>query len=117
MTATTEFNPYRTEAEQREIDEARELRKSVASTNSKNDLAWLLSGKRGRRELRRQLREAGVIVGRSVSPSFRGNYGEMCRGADARDQAARTLSGMLAALAFGEIPAESVQLLIAETDA
>lgn len=107
---------YRPES-QAEREDEKQLRESVAATNARSDLVWLLSGKRGRRIVRQQLREAGVSIGQTVSSSFQPNYGLMCFQGPQRDRALRLLADITALLASGELPQESVQLLMSETDA
>lgn len=99
--------------ERREVERRR--RAEAASENSDRDIAWLLSGLRGRRIVRRQLREAG-IAGGSISSSFHSNYGQMCFNEGLRVKGLQLFSKITKLLASGEIPLEDFKLLMSETD-
>jgi hypothetical protein len=96
-------------------DEDRRMRASVSLENENGDISWMLSGKRGRRIVRRQLREAGITAG-AVSSSFHSNYGQMCFSEGLRVRGLQVLSKITQLLASGEIPFESFQLLMMEKD-
>jgi len=114
MTASTEHDPFDLDA-QAAREEDRRLRDSVAADNQKDDLVWMLSGRRGRRIVRRQLREAGAMPG-SISSSFHSNYGQMCFNEGLRVKGLQLLSRLTQLLVHGEIPFENFQLLFMETD-
>lgn len=111
---TPDFDPLDLEAAQQREEDAR-LRTRVAADNERDDLVWQLSGKRGRRIVRRQLREAGVAAG-AVQSSFHSNYGQMCFNEGLRVRGLELLSKITQLLASGELPLESFQLLMKETD-
>jgi hypothetical protein len=96
-------------------EEERTLRAQAAAQNERGDLVWMLSGKRGRRDVRRRLRSSGVFAG-EVSSSFHSNYGQMCFNEGLRVRGLELLSKITQLLASGELPLEHYQLLMTETD-
>lgn len=85
-----------------------------------DDAVWLASGPRGRRIIRRVLRDANIDIGaaRIVTsfPVHSGNYGQMCFAEGARARALNILVELMRALATGELKLESWQLLVMERD-
>jgi hypothetical protein len=111
---TGDHDPFDLDAQEAR-EEDRRLRERVAADNEKDDVVWMVSGRRGRRTLRRQLREAGALPG-SISSSFHSNYGQMCFNEGLRVKGLQLLSKITQLLVHGEIPFEHYQLLFTETD-
>jgi hypothetical protein len=109
-----EHDPTDLDGQQERADARREHAKVVAD-NSDDDIVWLLSGLRGRRCVRRQLRDAGVSLGQ-IGSSFHSNYGQMCFQEGLRVRGLQLFSSITRLLASGEIPLESFQLLMKESD-
>lgn len=116
MATQTELHPGFPEArEQRELEERQ--RAIAASLQRREDLVWLLQGRRGRRKVRRQLSDAGFDVGSDVvQTSFDRHHGQMCFNEGLRLEALRLIWPLLRLAALGELPEESLQKLFTETD-
>lgn len=96
-------------------DEDRRLRAKVAAENDDEDTIWEVSTPRGRRSIRRQLREAGVSAG-NITTSFHSNYGQMCFNEGLRVRGLQTYSRIVRLVSEGRIPLEHLQLLLKEND-
>lgn len=96
------------EGQQREIAVAIEKR---------DDLVWMLSGRRGRRSVRRSLREAGFNPASDVISSVLDrHHGQMCFNEGHRTQGLQMIWPIMRLLASGELPIESFRKLMQETD-
>lgn len=100
-----------------ERDDQRRQRAIAVALETRGDLVWLLSGRRGRRKVRRLLQEAGFDVSRDeVSSVFDRHYGQMCLDEGKRAQGFQMIWPIMRLLASGELPRESFEKLMTETD-
>lgn len=118
MTATqTEHRPtFPEEGLAREAEQER--REIAAALEKREDLIWKLSGPRGRRDLRRQLCEAGFYAWRDeVDSTFNRHHGEMCKAEAVRNEALQLIWPIMKLVASRDIPFDSFQkLMMKETD-
>lgn len=116
MATQTEFDP--TDLEGREArDEERRQRAISVALQKREDLIWLLSGRRGRRRVRRQLREAGFDISRDeVSTVFDPHHGRMCFHEGLRTLGLQLIWPIMRLVASGELPFDSFRDLMTEID-
>ena len=103
---------------QEERSEELQRRAAAVDIERRKDLVWMLSGRRGRRELRRLLREAGFRMESDVvSTVLDRHYGVMCFQEGLRARGMQLIWPLMRLLASGELPYESFRQLMTETDA
>jgi hypothetical protein len=96
-------------------DEDGQQRKVAAAIEKRRDLVSKLSGRRGRREVRRELREAGFDVSSdAISTVLDRHHGQMCFNEGLRTKALQQIWPIMRVAASGELPFESFQKLMTE---
>lgn len=115
-TPAVDWDP--TDFEGKEQRDREVLQRAIAvGLEERNDLVWLLSGRRGRRRVRRLLREANFRVESDlVSSVLDRHHGTMCFKEGHRTQALQMIWPIMRLLASGELPFESFKKLMTETD-
>ncbi len=89
----------------------------VAASLQRDTLVWLLEGRKGRREVRRQLLEAGFDVFSDLVPTvFDRHYGEMCTRESFRAPGVQLIWTLMRMLATGELPRDPFVQLMTESD-
>lgn len=77
----------------------------------------MLSGPKGRRDVRRQLREAGFHTRSDDAPVvLNRHHGEMCFSEGLRSRALQKIWPIMRMLASGELPLDHFNKLMTETD-
>ena len=113
----SEHDPYESPEAKATREAAQQHQREAVATAVSEDAVWLTSGPRGRRIIRRALRDAGIdIMAARIGSSFHANYGQMCFHEGTRARAFGLLVQLLRALATGEMKPESWQLLLMEKD-
>ena len=116
MTQTLDYDPTDLDGLS-ERDLERRQQAIAAELEEREDLVWLLSGRRGRRKVRRQLREAGFDISRdAVNTVFDRHHGQMCFHEGLRVRGLQLVWPIMRLLASGELPIESFRLLMTESD-
>lgn len=115
-TPAVDYDPTDLRGQEERADE-RKRRAIAAALEEREDIVWLLSGRRGRRKVRRLLAEAGFDVSRdTVRTVFDRHHGQMCFHEGLRTQGLQTVWPILRLLASGELPFESFRKLMTEND-
>jgi hypothetical protein len=116
MAIQTDYDPVDL-AGQAEREDQRRQRVLARTLVQRRDLVWLLSGRRGRRTLRRELRAAGFDIAHDeVASVFDRHHGQMAFQEGLRFSALRLLWPIMRLLASGELPFESFRDLMIEED-
>ena len=101
-------------AEQREAERQRELYREAAER--RDHIKWMLSGERGRREMRRQLSATGFDVTIPFAPDlFDRHAGEMARNVGLSAPGLQLIWTLLLMAARGDVPFSQFQALFTET--
>jgi hypothetical protein len=112
-----QHDPFETEEERQVRAETAAAKRAAAAEVVTDDVVWLASGPRGRRIIRRALREAGIdVMAARIGASFNPNYGQMCFYEGTRVRAFQLLVELMRALANGSLKLELWQLLMTERD-
>lgn len=116
MAVQTDYDPVDLDGrEARDLE--RRQRNIATATAERADLVWMLSGRRGRRAVRRQLREAGFDVSRDgVQTVFDTHHGRMCFHEGLRTRALQLIWPIMRLVASGDLPLDSFRKLMTETD-
>lgn len=100
-----------------EREAERRRQKLIAGAAEDDDLIWLLSGRKGRRVVRRQLIDAQAWpMDEAIATSFIANYGAMSFHEGQRSRAFPLLGRIVRLTASGGLPFDSFQKLFMETD-
>lgn len=114
MVVETEYDPTDL-AGQAERDAQRRQLAVAQDVRRRGDLVWLLSGRRGRRRVRRELREAGFdIRSDNVQTILDRHHGAMCFREGLRIHGVQLIWSLMRLLASGELPDESFKLLMTD---
>ncbi len=116
MAVQTDYDPTDLDSQVEREDQRRQFAVGHELAR-RRDLVWLLSGRRGRRKVRRELRDAGFHIDRDeVSTVFDRHHGQMCFNEGLRTSAMQLIWPLVRLLASGELPKESFQLLMTDED-
>jgi len=118
VTTTPAVEPNPTDLlgrEERDLES--QQREIVADLEEREDLVWLLSGRRGRRKVRRLLSDAGFFTySDKVTSVFDRHHGRMCFLEGHRTAALQMIWPIMRLLASRKLPPESFEKLMQETD-
>lgn len=113
----SEHDPYATPEEVAEKAATEALRKQEARQVVTDDACWLASGPRGRRILRRALRDSGIdVMELRIGASLNVSNAQLCFNEGARAFGLKLLVQLMRGLATGDLKLESWQLLMTEKD-
>ena len=113
----SEHDPYENDLERNKRLEDAAAKRAATEQVATDDVVWLASGPRGRRIIRRALKEAGIdVMAARIGTSFDSNHGQLCFKEGTRTRAFGLLAQLMRALVTGELKLESWQLLFTEND-
>lgn len=99
-----------------ERQRVRDQQAMLEAKERRDHLVWMLQGEKGRRELRRQLRETGFDVTVPYAPNFFDRHGgEMARRVGLCAPGLQLIWSLLLMVARGDAPFDQFQALFTET--